>query len=151
MNVWVESPSRSLDVWVSVVIMCSCYWWWLICIVCSNYNGIIIKGAMLLEWWVLNALYFLDECDFPWVHVLSWCERLWKTVTSDLCVCCFLIYLWGLSLTVAARAERRAVLTLEVSTIWKVTLLKSYSEFKLYFHLINFHWYWQNIVIFPWI
>ena len=107
--------------------------------------------SLLLEWWVLNALYFLDECDFPWVHVLSWCERLWKTVTSDLCVCCFLIYLWGLSLTVAARAERRAVLTLEVSTIWKVILLKSYSEFKLYFHLINFHWYWQSIVIFPWI
>ena len=81
-----------------------------------------------------------------WVGVKD-CERLWPVI----CVFAVLIYLWGLSLTVAARAERRAVLTLEVSTIWKVIWLKSYCEFKLYFHLINFHWYWQSIVIFPWI
>ena len=106
-------------------------------------DNVSVAGMMSFECPVLLGRVWLS---------MSTCIKLvWKTVTSDLCLCCFLIYLWGLSLTVAARAERRAVLTLEVSTIWKVILLKSYFEFKLYFHLINFHWYWQSIVIFPWI
>ena len=43
-------------------------------------NSVLRIGYVLLEWWVLHALYFLDECDFPWVHVLSWCERLWPVI-----------------------------------------------------------------------
>ena len=79
------------------------------------------------KWPVTRKMFPFDDVIMTSFHVILWqvwpalsIKLVWKTVTSDLRVCCVLVWLWGLSLTL--EDERK-------NLCW---MLSSYMSF-LYF------------------